>query len=125
VYHSFVPEDFEQFVAAHRERRERDQQLAAELALHARQAAQNVADSLVARFGVTRVLLMGSLARGAFTLRSDIDLAVEGLAPGLLVDALAVAEQGCPFPIDVVPLDAVRPEMAESIRREGIALWPR
>jgi len=120
-----VPGDYSQFVAAHRERRLLEQQRAVKSAELAWQAAREAADRLVARLGVSRVLLFGSLARDAFTAHSDIDLAVEGLTAGMLVDAQAIAEDNCPFSIDVLPLDAARPDVANTIRREGVVLWPR
>ncbi len=122
---SGVPNDFSQYISAYRERRTREQQLVSERALRARAAAEVAAEKLGMQLGVGRVFLFGSLARGTFSLRSDIDLAVEGLAAGMLVDALAVAEEHCAFSVDVLPLDAARPEVADAVRLEGIQLWPR
>ncbi len=96
-YNRRVSEDYSQFVAAHRERRLLDQQRATECAERAWEAARAAADRLVSRLEVTGVILFGSLARDVFTTHSDIDLAVEGLRPGMLVDAQAVAEDNCPF----------------------------
>lgn len=91
----------------------------------ARTPAEEAARRIAAAIDVHYVYLFGSLARGAFQRGSDIDLAVDGLPPGKLIDALTAAEQGCPFRIDVIPLDAARSDIAQTIRSEGVLLWPR
>jgi predicted nucleotidyltransferase len=120
-----VPSSFSEYAAWHRAQREREQLALPALQARARQAAHDAAARIGTRVGARRVLLFGSLARGSFGLGSDIDLAVEGLAAGRLVDALAAAEDGCPFRVDVVPLESTRPEMTRRIASEGTALWPR
>jgi predicted nucleotidyltransferase len=45
-----------------------------------------VADVLVREFGVRRVVLFGSVARGAARPDSDIDIALEGLNPSNSTD---------------------------------------
>ncbi|HEX9576951.1 MAG TPA: nucleotidyltransferase domain-containing protein, partial [Myxococcales bacterium] len=69
--------------------------------------------------------LFGSLARGRFHERSDIDLAVEGLPPGKLTDAMAIAEEGSHFQFGIVPLEAAFDYIRAAVGREGIQLWPR
>ncbi len=55
-----------------------------------REAARTCARCLKNQFGVTRVLLVGSLATdGSISARTDIDLAIEGLAPARYFPALA------------------------------------
>lgn len=50
--------------------------------------AEAAARLLVERFGVTRVVLLGSVALGKADERSDLDLAVEGLEPRRYFEAL-------------------------------------
>jgi predicted nucleotidyltransferase len=119
-----VAPEYAAYIEAHRERRRLEQQCAQQQALAAREAAQQAAAMLARSLGVSRVYLFGSLARGTFGSRSDIDLAVEGLAPGKLVDALGIVECNRRFEFDIVPLDAARPEVAEAVRRDGVQLWP-
>ncbi|MBI4704033.1 MAG: nucleotidyltransferase domain-containing protein, partial [Deltaproteobacteria bacterium] len=64
------------------------------------------------------------LVRGTFHERSDIDLAVEGLPPGGLLDALAAAD-GSAFRFDVIPLEIAPPYIREAAEKEGVVLWPR
>ncbi len=116
---------FSAYVAAHRAEQERATLALPALRARARAEAALAASRIGDRVGAERVLLFGSLARGSFGPGSDIDLAVEGLAPGRLVDAMAAAEEGCPFKIDIVPLHAARPELVRRILDEGTVLWSR
>lgn len=116
---------FSAYVAAHRAEQERATLALPALRARARAEAALAASRIGDRVGAERVLLFGSLARGSFGSDSDIDLAVEGLAPGRLVDAMAAAEEGCPFKIDIVPLHAARPELVRRILDEGTVLWSR
>jgi hypothetical protein len=52
-----------------------------------------VADVLVREVGVRRVVLFGSVARGAARPDSDIDIALEGLPPGQTFHAMARAAE--------------------------------
>ncbi len=80
-------------------------------------AARRAAELLRLDFGATRVIAFGSLAHGAwFHARSDIDLAVEGIAPesfwraGSALDHLEPA-----FEIDLIALEAVPAGLAQDI----------
>ena len=77
---------------------------------------------LVRDFGVTRVVLFGSVARGQVNDGSDIDLAVEGLADADYFRALGALAGATPFDIDLVPLRDASPGMLESIRTEGVSI---
>lgn len=50
--------------------------------------ARRCAQFLRSKYKVKRVILIGSLVKGFFHDRSDIDLVVEGLAPELYIKAL-------------------------------------
>jgi predicted nucleotidyltransferase len=84
----------------------------------ARQAAQ----ILKTEFGVKRVVLFGSmLDANALTWRSDIDLAVLGLAAHDLFKAGAAIDRGHDFGIDLVPIEDARPHILEAIE-QGVEL---
>ena len=78
-----------------------------------------VADCLAQEFGVRRVVLFGSVARGTAREESDIDLAVEGLAPGHLFRTMARAAEVAGRPVDLVPLEDARPEVLAILAVEG------
>ena len=75
------------YIEGLRARREAERRAAEERAATANVVARRCAEHLRGRFGVTRVILFGSLARGEFHSTSDIDLAVEGLPPDQLFRA--------------------------------------
>jgi uncharacterized protein len=115
--------DPERFVEAWRQRWARDAAQLRQREAAARAVAVSLADVLRRKYGVGRVLLVGSLARGDFRSSSDIDLAVEGLAPGELFPAGAELErlaQG--FEVDLVPIESADAAFLEAARREGIEL---
>jgi predicted nucleotidyltransferase len=72
----------------------------------------------------TRVVLYGSVAGGDhFNERSDIDLAVEGVAPDEFFRAwAALTEIEAGFELNLAPLEAVRPALRASIDEEGVDL---
>lgn len=67
---------------------------------------------------VRRVYLFGSLARGRFTLSSDIDLGVEG-GGGIAWPV----EGNDGFSYDVIPLGEARPEIRDAIVAEGRVVY--
>lgn len=79
---------------------------------------------LVRDFGVTRVVVFGSVARADVNARSDIDLAVLGLAPAAYFTALAALANVTSFDIDLVPLEEASPEIRRSVEAEGRQVWP-
>jgi predicted nucleotidyltransferase len=86
----------------------------------ARQAARILKED----FGVARVLLFGSLATESwFHVRSDVDLAVEGLKQEDFWRADSRLEQiSNGFEIDLVDLRTAPPRLAQAIRGHGIAI---
>jgi hypothetical protein len=66
----------------------------------------------------------GSLTQtGPFDDRSDIDLAVTGIAPEQFYQAYAVATAVCrQFDLDVVDLDSCAESLRDVISREGVPL---
>lgn len=92
-------------------------------AQRARQVAREAARLLKEEFGAERVWLFGSLARGTFGSRSDIDLAVEGISERDLFRAVGRLLALSPgIPVDLVDLHATRASIRRSIETEGVPL---
>lgn len=84
-------------------------------------AAKECERLLKARFGAREVYVFGSLGgQSPWHSRSDIDLAVEGLAPELYIPALtacyALLPQG--MELDLVTLETAPPELVAKAKRE-------
>ena len=80
---------------------------------------------LAKEYGIEKVILFGSRARGDFKERSDIDLAVSG---GDVVGfSFAIEEETTTLLMfDVVNLGkGVQKELIDSIKREGIVLYEK
>jgi len=109
-------------LAWERRRREAEQSRRERIRV-ARQTAEICSRLLVDRFGARKVYLFGSLASGRMPHeRSDIDLAVEGLAPGgVYWRALAELWKCLPpgIQLDLVPIEDAEPGLAERIFKEG------
>ena len=88
------------------------------------QHAMKCAKLLVENFGAQSVYLFGSLVDGRFHLRSDIDLAVEGLEPRLYFKALSkVYNVSGGFEVDLVPLEDCT--FRETVLQEGKLLYAK
>ena len=81
--------------------------------------------SMAEQYNLRRVILFGSRARGDFTERSDIDLAVSG--GNTSVFALAVDEEtDTLLKYDIVNLDRpVDTALLDNIRKDGIILYEK
>lgn len=89
----------------------------------ARQVASALARELRSRFGAERVVLFGSLARGEFSGRSDIDLAVWGIPPGEFYRAVAFASGYSKiWAVDLVDGEDCSESLRRNIEQEGVAL---
>jgi predicted nucleotidyltransferase len=85
------------------------------------EAAEACKRLLRERFGARRVILFGSLAGQApWHAQSDVDLAVEGLAPTAFFDAYSACRDLLPqgAELDLVALEKVSPEMRARILGE-------
>ncbi|MBO9336657.1 MAG: nucleotidyltransferase domain-containing protein [Roseiflexus sp.] len=89
------------------------------LAQQARQDARHIAAMLRQKFGVTRIILFGSLMTDRFSAKSDIDLAVADLAPADYFPALAEAGKLSDFPVDLKPLEVLVPHVRDRILEHG------
>ena len=99
----------------------------AQLAQRRRRAmrvARQAAALLRSDFSAQRVVLFGSLAsRGGFTLWSDIDLAVWGVAPQQFFAAVAaVTGMSAEFKIDLVDLGFCPASLHKAIEQDGVDL---
>ena len=80
---------------------------------------------LARKYGLSRVVLFGSRARGDSWERSDVDLAVAG---GDVVRFSLDVDEELPtlLMFDVVNLDdLVQPELLEEIQRDGVLLYEK
>ena len=80
---------------------------------------------LAEEYGVRKVILFGSRARGDFRRTSDIDLAISGGNKARF--SLDVEDETSTLlKYDVVDLDGtVQPELLESIQREGKVIYEK
>jgi predicted nucleotidyltransferase len=80
--------------------------------------------SLRAWPGVRRIWLFGSAAGGmGLDWRSDLDFAVEGLAPEHLERAWAALDEAVRFPVDLVRMETTKPALREAIARDGRVVY--
>ncbi len=81
--------------------------------------------ALAKAYGLQRVILFGSRARGDYRPKSDIDLAVSGGS----IDRFRLAvndETGTLLSVDVVNLDTcAQPGLLAAIQKEGIVLYEK
>lgn len=87
-------------------------------------AARQAARILRERFGVTRVVVFGSLVQETgFTRWSDVDLAAWGIAPEDTFRAIgAVMDLDSAVPVNLVDVNTVRPKLLAVIEDDGIEL---
>jgi len=105
-----------------RQVRARDAALAAERQEAGWRIARAAAAVLRTDFGATRVFAFGSLVRGGMHEDSDVDLAVEGLAPGRYFEALGQVLSLRGPPVSLAPLESCRSHIREAVLREGVPI---
>lgn len=88
----------------------------------AREVLPELVRLLVDRYGVRRVVLVGSLVRGTFHLRSDIDLLVEGLGFAEALTAWSEAAELVGLPVDLIRAEALPAESRRYLERWGQVL---
>lgn len=76
------------------------------------------------RRGASRVVGIGSafVTDRRFTLRSDIDLAVEGLPPERFFRTSARAADMTAFELDLIPMESAAHYIRQAVRDEGVEL---
>ena len=121
---SISPETLERYTATAQARAQDRQKKRAERYRRAWELARKAAHLLQEEFGATQVMAFGSLAHeDRFTLWSDIDLAVWGLADADYFSAVArLQDLDRDISIDLVAIPYCQPAMIEQIRREGVPL---
>jgi uncharacterized protein len=118
-----VPFDLSSYVEGWRMRERARQREETEWRARIAARLPQVVRMLAEDFGATRVLLFGSLARGAAEPGSDVDLLVDGLPLELLVAATVRADRLlAEASADLVPADRVRPEVLSRALAEGVLL---
>lgn len=90
---------------------------------HARAVAADLAVLLAREFGVCRVLLFGSVVAEGFSLQSDIDLAVFGLAPDRFFEAWSALAQASDFAVDLIALETASESLRSVVLSEGVTLY--
>lgn len=104
----------------------RDEQRAREALLaRRREQARALARTLVDGFGVRKVILFGSVARGESPGRLDIDLAVLGLDEADELRALSALSEEAGCPVDLVRLETASPRLISAVERDGQVLDER
>ena len=123
--HPLTPEQLARYRETHRKRREARARALAARREQAWAEARKAARLLKEEFGAQRVVLFGSLVREGgrfFDERSDIDLAVWGLAPERFFDAWAAVERATSLPFDLVDGAHASASLLEVVEAEGVAL---
>lgn len=89
----------------------------------ARRVASALARGLRSLFEAERIVLFGSLARGEFSGRSDIDLAVWGVPPAEFYRAVAFASgYSKVWEVDLVDAEDCSEALRRNIEQEGVVL---
>lgn len=118
------PEEMTVYRATARTRAQARRTALAHRRTRALDVARRGADALRSTFGVRRVVVFGSLTRDAFfDERSDIDLAVWGLAGHDYWRAMAMLLHLDPeFDIDLVMIEDATPRLRQHVESEGVDL---
>lgn len=116
---SVTPEDLARtLLARERSRREHNARRAEQL----RRALSSWAAAAKASGLVGRAWMLGSLARGDWGDASDVDIAVEGLAPNCEASTWSGLEALLSSSVDLLRVESLPRPFAERIRAEGIEL---
>ena len=117
---------YAEYVVAWREREKLTRRHILDRAAQARQLSESCADLLVEMHHVRHVWLFGSLLLPQDVhARSDVDLAVEGLAPADYFTALAALYElvGPGIEIDLVAMETAQSTLRQHILSEGLTLY--
>jgi predicted nucleotidyltransferase len=111
-----------QVAAALRRREERGRIAAGERAADLVARLPEARRILMERYGARTVVLFGSLAAGEPRAHSDVDLAIEGVAPELYFAALADVTTALGCAVDLVRTETAPASLLARIADEGRAL---
>jgi len=111
--------NIDSYVAGLRHRADAAQVAAQRRAAAVRARLPHVCEVLLAEFGVRRIVVFGSLVAGDFDERSDLDLAVSGLAPDDYWRALDRACTLAGVQVDLVCIETAPASLRHVIETEG------
>ena len=119
-----TPEEMVIFRVAARRRRERERRELAQREEEAWKLARGAAMLLRKQFGVTRVMVFGSLVHeGCFTPWSDVDIAAWGIALEDTFRAIGVVmDLSREIEVNLVDVGACSPSLRAAIEQEGVEL---
>ncbi len=119
-----TPEEMAVYRATARRRWKREQQELARRQERAWELARHAARLLKEEFDVSRVVVFGSVGRGApFHAHSDVDLAVWGLDEGIYYRVISLLLSLEPaIGVDLVRVEDASPALLKAIEEEGVSL---
>jgi predicted nucleotidyltransferase len=122
IFHIVTQAELKQYKETARKRWQQEQKKTVQLQERAWQVARQAAAILKDQFGVTEVIVFGSLARGdLFHAHSDVDLAVSGLAEHQYYCAAGyMLSIDSTIPIDLIRLEDVSATFRTVLEKEGI-----
>ena len=116
-------EQLERYRASAKQRHLQQRQKQLELQQQGMAVAHQAAEILRREFGATRVRLFGSLLDARrVRAESDMDLAVEGLAEGRYLEAVARLLDLSDFSVDLVQVEFANPKIFAVIEVQGVDL---
>jgi len=117
--------DYSTYIAGWKERERAERQAVEARRQIALAEARKVAQFLGETFGVIRAVGIGSAFDAKrFTLRSDLDLVVEGLADRDYFSASAQIRFLTNFEVDLIPIESANHLLKQRVAEEGVQLWP-
>ena len=118
------PLEYAAYLATARRRAAKEQQALEERREQDWEVARQAAVMLRERFGATKVAVIGSLAHGHwFSMTSDVDLAVWGLAADNYFTAVARLQDLSPqFGVDLIDAERCRQALKQAVMKEGIPI---
>ena len=119
-----TPEQMAAYRAGALRRQERERQALRERERRAWELARQAAAALREQFGVSRVVVFGSLVHpGSFTPWSDVDIAAWGIRPEDTFRAIGViVDLDAEIPVNLVDVGACRASILRVIEQEGVPL---
>lgn len=119
-----TPEQMAAYKEGARRRQERERQALRERERRAWELARQAATALREQFGVSRVVVFGSLVHpGWFTPWSDVDIAAWGIKPEDTFRAIGVVmDLDTDIPLNLVDVGACSASLLETIERDGVPL---
>lgn len=116
-------DDWSGYIEGWKARIRREEEQLAHWLVAARQDAERLARLLADQYRVRAVYLFGSVLTGNVHAGSDLDLAVDGLAPDQFFSAWAHLERETELAVDLVDLNVAPTSLVERVRRDGRLLY--